>query len=855
MTFTAHSPETAGEQQSPQPVAQGVFITVHGHFYQPPRENPYLDVIERQGSAAPFHDWNERICHECYRPNAFARIENDQGEVADIVNNFEYLSFNIGPTLMSWLKTHDLEVYQKIIEGDRRSAARLNGHGNAIAQVYNHIIMPLANKRDKYTQIRWGKADFRQRFGREPEGIWLAETAIDADTVEALIDEGLKFTILAPSQAQRCRPLATEDDPDPQWHEVGGGQIDPSRPYRCHIQDGRYLDIFFYDGPISRDMGFNEVLSSADHFAGRLGQAIHGDHRPSQIISVATDGETFGHHKKYTEKCIAYSLTQGFPARGWQVTNYGHYLSLFPPTWEVELKPVTAWSCSHGVERWQSDCGCAGGGAWNQQWRSPLRRSLNWLRDRLEAIYDYLGPSFFQDPWGARDEYVEILLHRNHQETQQIEVVEQFLARHQCRQLNPAEQVDGLRLLEMQRHALLMFTSCGWFFEEISRPEGVQILRYGARAIELAAEVSGQQLEKQFLEILALAVPNIKTYRDGRDLYQQMVLPSQVTFKQVVAHYALSSLFHLEGERSRLYCYDLKQIDYQKQQLGSLTLAVGHVSLTSSITWENNHYVFAVVHLGGWEFHCGIKPFGGRGDYAKLKEELFASLHGASVVELILVMGTLLGEHSFNLKGLFTEERHRIMDQLTRKTKQHLDQLYSQIYRDNYSILLAFQREELPVPQELQVAADVALSARCKLVLAQLQSLWDQREDTLGKLQELGAIAEEARLLQSELEIPQAREVLERLTRQSLQYLLYSSEPATLDLEIQILHQFITVGKQLGLGLDLHRVQELYFEYFHREFKPHCLMGDRPSGACRWSEKQFNRLLELGKKLRVAVEP
>ncbi|HEY9659721.1 MAG TPA: hypothetical protein V6C65_14790, partial [Allocoleopsis sp.] len=405
----------ASDPHTPDPLktATGVYVTLHGHFYQPPRENPYLNVIERQPSAAPLHDWNERIHYECYRPNAFARVLNDREQVIGIVNNFEYLSFNIGPTLMSWLERHDVEVYQRILAADRKSCERLNGHGNAIAQVYNHIIMPLANERDKYTQIRWGKADFRSRFGRDPEGMWLAETAVDYATLEALVAEGIKFIVLAPSQAQRCRPIPTAEHPHPDWLEVGGSQIDPIQPYRCYLRrsqaagfnasledqiatngseeghndattpDFPYIDIFFYDGPISRDMGFNDVLSSSGHLAGRIGQAIRGDHRPAQLIAAATDGETFGHHKGGTEKALAYAFTTEFPQRGWTVTNFAHYLSLNPPTWEVELKPVTAWSCSHGVDRWQADCGCGGGGGWHQQWRKPLRDSLDWLRDQL----------------------------------------------------------------------------------------------------------------------------------------------------------------------------------------------------------------------------------------------------------------------------------------------------------------------------------------------------------------------------------------------------------------------------------------------------------------------------------------
>lgn len=585
----------------PLKTAQGVYITVHGHFYQPPRENPYLDTIERQPSAHPYHDWNERIHYECYRPNAFARIMNHQQELVGIVNNFEYLSFNIGATLMSWLEKYDPEVYQRILEADLKSRERLNGHGNAIAQVYNHIILPLANRRDKITQIRWGKEDFHSRFGRDPEGMWLAETAVDYPTLEALIEEGIKFIILAPSQAERCRLIDREDESETEWHEVGGSQIDPTRPYRCFVDGNRYIDIFFYDGPISRDMGFNDVLETADNFAHRIGQAVRGDQRTSQLISVATDGETFGHHKGGTEKCIAYACSEKFAEHGWTVTNYAHYLSICPPTWEVQLKPVTAWSCAHGVGRWQDDCGCASGGGWHQKWRRPLRDSLDWLRDQLIAVYQKTGSKFFGDPWLARNEYIQVLRDRSKHK------VEAFLQRHQLRELSAEEKIDALRLLEMQRHALLMYTSCGWFFEEISRPEGVQILRYASRALELAGEVAGVHLKQEFILGLAAASSNVATFGNGQKVYQELVAPAQVSFHQVAAHYAISSLFTKYRPQELIYCYEVEQLDYQKQQMGTLTLCVGQVRLTSEITWESQHIVFAVVHLGGWIFTVALQ--------------------------------------------------------------------------------------------------------------------------------------------------------------------------------------------------------------------------------------------------------
>ncbi|ACK69152.1 glycoside hydrolase family 57 [Gloeothece citriformis PCC 7424] len=856
MTFTAE-PKTAESLTQPQKgldplkTAMGVYVTVHGHFYQPPRENPYLDTIERQPSAYPFHDWNQRIHHECYRPNAFARILNDDGEVVGITNNYEYLSFNIGPTLMSWLQTYDIEVYQRIIEADKKSAQRLNGHGNAIAQVYNHIILPLANEKDKYTQIRWGKQDFYHRFGRQPEGMWLAETAVDYPTLEALINEEIKFIILAPSQAERCRPFPTENDPEPEWLEVGGGQIDPTRPYRCFIEDGRYLDIFFYDGPISRDMGFNDLLASADFFVGRLGQAVKGDHRPSQLISVATDGETFGHHKHGTEKCIAYSCRIAFPQRGWTVTNYAHYLSICPPKWEVELKPVTAWSCVHGVDRWQDDCGCGGGGEWHQKWRRPLRDTLNWLRDQLVEIYEETAKTYFNDPWLARDEYIEVILDRS------PEKVTQFLTRHQSHPLSESEQVDALRLLEMQRHTLFMFTSCGWFFEEISRPEGTQILRYAGRAMELAAEVTGVHLEKEFIDRLILAPSNVLELRDGAEVYRKLVIPAQIAFEQVAAHYAINSLFTTYAQKQRVYCYDAQQLDYQKQQLGALTLAVGQVHLVSRITWESRHLVFGVLHLGGWDFHCCIQNYAGRSAYTKLKDTLLDTLSQASVVQTVLEMSRLFGDQSFSLQHLFAEERHRIMQQVTDRTKQRLDQLYTQVYRDNYGILAAFHRDELPVPQELQVAAEIALSHRCLKVVATLEPSIDDHLGMMTHLADLEAIAAEANHLRCKLNIPDAKKTLERLILSRLWQLLQNENPDTLEEDIQLIEKMIEVGEQLHLGLSLDKAQELYYTVLYQQILPHCVDSNyaiEPS-ACPWTISQICPVLKLGEKLAVDVSP
>ena len=864
LSAVAKLQDDAGIGNDPLRTATGVYVTVHGHFYQPPRENPYLDTIERQPSATPFHDWNERIHHECYRPNAFARVLNERGDVIGIVNNYEYLSFNIGPTLMSWLERYDVEVYQRILEADRKSCDRLNGHGNAIAQVYNHIIMPLANERDKYTQIRWGKEDFRSRFGRDPEGMWLAETAVDYPTLEALVAEGIRFIVLAPSQAERCRLIPNDEQPVSQWIEVGGSQIDPTRPYRCFLANGKHIDIFFYDGPISRDMGFNEVLSNSHHFAGRLSQAVRGDHRPAQLISVATDGETFGHHKGGTEKCLAFAFTQEFPTRNWTVTNFAHYLSINPPTWEVELKPVTAWSCAHGVDRWQEDCGCGGGGLWHQKWRRPLRDALDWLRDKLTKVYEETGSKLFLDPWQARDEYIQVVRDRS------AANVDHFLTRHRKRKLTPAEQVDALRLLEMQRHALLMYTSCGWFFEEISRPEGVQILRYAARALELAGEISGIQLEKGFLRRLTQSLSNVDFFKHGGEVYRQLVVSAQISFKQVVAHYAISSLYTTYPQQQRIYCYEAQQLDYQLQRLGSLTLAVGQVRLVSEITWESSHLVFAVLHLGGWDFHCCIQPFAGRRAYSQLKDKLFDALKQASAAQMILAMTPLFNGESFSLQDLFAEERHRIMALLSHETLTRLDQLYSQVYRDNYGVLMAFHRDELPVPQELQVAAEIALSHRCVTSIKALEQEISDPQLSWSHLAELEAIATEANHQRARLKIPEVKQALEKLILRSLWQLLHDANLGTLEADIHRIDRLIELGNQLHLGLSLDRCQELYFSCLNSHIEPQCRLAiqcqlsseENHSGEAGeflsiaktdWSTTQLRRLLQLGERLAVDV--
>ena len=446
------------------------YLCIHGHFYQPPRENPWLEAVELQDSAYPYHDWNERISAECYGPNSTSRILNGDGRIEKIVNNYKRISFNFGPTLLSWLEGNDPETYQAILEADRESRKAFSGHGSALAQGYNHLILPLANRRDKYTQVLWGIRDFERRFGRMPEGMWLPETAVDLESLQILEEAGIRFTILAPHQAARVR---RKDGGD--WQDVSGGRIDPTIPYELRLPSGQAICLFFYDGLISRAVAFEGLLRSGEVFAGRLLEGF--PETPSafpRLLHIATDGETYGHHHRWGEMALSFALQHIDSNRFARVTNYGEFLDVFPPTHEVEIFENTSWSCVHGIERWRGNCGCNSGGHpdWNQEWRSPLREALDGLRDDLSGLFEKAGSALLKDPWAARDGYIEAVLDRS------PENVSGFLRGHAIRELSGKQATEVLKLLEIQRYALMMYTSCGWFFDELSGIETVQVLQY-----------------------------------------------------------------------------------------------------------------------------------------------------------------------------------------------------------------------------------------------------------------------------------------------------------------------------------------------------------------------------------------
>ncbi len=681
-------------------------IVVHGHFYQPPRENPWTREVQREPGAEPFHDWNERIFHECYRANAYARVLDEQSRVESIINNYQHISFNFGPTLLSWMERHHPITYGRVLEADRESAIRRGGHGNAIAQAYNHCILPLCNERDRRTQLRWGLADFRHRFGRTSAGIWLPETACSHEILEALIEEQVKFTILSPYQAAKVRRFG-----DDEWLDVTGGRIDPTMPYAYFHRDGsgRSVDVFFYDGPKSRAIAFEGLLSSSTRFLDHLTGHQDGE---GGMISVATDGESYGHHFSFGDRCLAHAFTAEAIRRGLQITNYAEYLEQSPPTHEVLISEGpdglgSAWSCAHGVGRWFRDCGCHTGGhdGWNQAWRSPLRHALDLLRDELEVIFDDTGREYFEDPWAARDDYVDVLLNGS-------QVRDAFFARHAKRALSSEDRIQALELLETQHHGMLMYTSCGWFFSDVSGIETQQILKYAGRALDFAEPLAPPNLRDRFLEQLSEARSNWPIEGNGADVFRKRVDTSRSTPKRIVANVAMSSLVEDLGDTGEMGGYLYRRNAFATRRNGRLRLGMGMVDLVDTQTERAHRFAAGALHLGGVDFYCAVKPDVSAETFPRDSEALLSSFAVLSVPAMLRQLADLLGPEEFGLEHLLPETREQISSNIMGELVRRFSEQYANLYEDNQRTLNILQSLGFEVPRELRTAAEFTLGQR-----------------------------------------------------------------------------------------------------------------------------------------------
>jgi len=796
------------------------FICIHGHFYQPPRENPWLEAVETQDSAHPYHDWNERITAECYEPNATSRMLDARDRIVKIVNNYASISFNFGPTLLSWLEQSEPATYAAIIDADRMSGDRFGGHGSAIAQAYNHVILPLANPRDKQTQVRWGIRDFEKRFGRKPEGMWLPEAAVDTDSLEVLAAEGIAFTILEPHQAKSIN-----------------GSIDPTKPYRCNLPSGKSIDIFFYDGPISRAVAFERLLARGENLAHRLLAAFSESKTQTQLVNIATDGETYGHHHRFGDMALAYAIDYINERKLARIANYSQFLAENPPSDKVEIVERTSWSCSHGVRRWQLDCGCnaAAPAGWNQQWRAPLREALDWLRDECVTIFEEYGKRVLLEPWEARNDYIDVVLDRSDDN------VERWLKRH----VAPASAgADGLKsvphvleLMEMQRNAMLMYTSCGWFFNDISGIETVQVLKYAGRVLQFAEKISGRALELDFLRRISAARSNVAKEGDAQQIYEREVKAARLDLRRVAAHYAVASLFSNFSSEEAIYCYRVRQEDFETYRAGRAKMAIGSITVTSMITREESHFEFTVIHLGETELTGGVRPASGAALYESMKRDLSEDMRVNGIASVIRVLDEYFAEPLLSIRALFRDEQRRILNLLCDATLHEAESAFRQLH-ERYDPLMRFHAAlGVPLPGVLRTAAEFDVNMQLRrllefeeLPLSEIEILLRESRDERVRLDESTLLSLERAVERSAREVAAKPEDFERLERWEA---------------------IVTLMRESQVNVDLRKPQNEYYK-MRKIVRPVVAAnaGNGSSAANRWLQ-HFDA---LGEKLAISAE-
>lgn len=803
------------------------YVCVHGHFYQPPRENPWLEEIEMQDSAYPYHDWNSRITAECYAPNAISRILDSEKKIIDLVNSYSKISFNFGPTLLSWMKRCEGETYQAILDADKQSQKFFSGHGSAMAQCYNHMIMPLANAKDKRAQVFWGIEDFKSRFKRYPEGMWLPETAVDLETLDIMAEYGIKFTVLAPHQARRVKKLD-----DKKWKDVDGGRIDPRLPYVCRLPSGRTIALFFYDGPIARDVAFGGLLGNGENFANRLMSVFSEESANAELAHIATDGETYGHHHRFGDMALAYCLYDIESKNRAKITIYAEFLELFPPEYEVEVFENSSWSCMHGIERWRDNCGCQAGQypSGKQQWRAPLRGAMDWLRDNLVSIYEQHAGELIRAPWAAREHYISVVHDRS------PENVSRFISEFAARSLNTDERIKVLKLFEMQRCAMLMYTSCGWFFDEISRIETTQIMRYAARAMQLAKEISGISLEDSFMGLLRRAPSNIAAMENGYVVYERFIKTGVLDLLRVGVHYAISSIFEDYGPTASIYCYTIDSRDRQRFDMGKQRLVMGTAAVHSNITGEMADISFVVLHFGDHNVVGGARAYRGREQLVAMQEEIKESFMRAEVSEIIRLIDTHFATHNYSLWHLFRDEQRKILDQIFDTALSEIENSFRQIYEVHYPLMQAVTGICVPLPRYFSTVVEFILNADMRRFFEGNNLNTVRLRKITGEIQRCGIHMDKVTI-----GFMISRKINELVSR-------LSSEDGDLLDNIVIILRLL---EPLGLDLNLWKSQNKYFFVGKQMFSQMRLKAeDGDTRAVKWVE----HFLQLGDFLKVRIE-
>ena len=766
-------------------------FVIHAHFYQPERLNPWTSELDPEPTAAPDRDWNARILRQCYRPNGAARIFDAAGRVERIVNNYERLSFNFGPTLLSWLERHDPRAYGKILDGDWRSALRL-GHGNALAQAYNHMILPLANAADRRTQIRWGLADFRHRFARDAEGMWLPETACNPDVIDDLIDAGVSFTVLAPYQAARVRFAGGE------WEDAAG-RLDTGRPYRHAHSDGsgRSIAVFFYDGALAQSMAFDAATVDAHVLLERIASS----RSDAGVVHAALDGETFGHHHPFGELGLAYALFEAAAQRGLQPTNYGSILAANPPVDDVEVVggEGTAWSCSHGVGRWYRDCGCATDSqpGWDQQWRTPLRDALDTVRAAAIAVFEERGRDLLLDPWAARDAYIQVRLGAL--------APADFLERHARGALTDRRQEDTWALLESQRNAMVMYTSCGWFFADVSGIETVYVLRYAARVLGWLDELGVEPGTEEVLEILSKARSNKPGGATGADVWRNQVEPAAVTRTRVAAHTALLGLVRSLPAHDQTGNYQVTLSEHRSESRGRLRLSVAHTVVTGRTTGRAGEYAVVALHLGGLDFHGVVAEYPGDEAFHTACERLWEAFPTAGMVSLLQLVGTLFRGETFGLEQALPDGRQEVVGAIFSDLTARFGEQYARLYHDHQRILESLTAAGYQLPRDLRAAAQLTLSDQLERELAAAAARGNSGTESFAAVRDILGIAakQDYRLDITAVEQHVGKAVTEAAA---------TAAASLASADVGELERWLELAGELGITLDLSAAQEHVYE-------------------------------------------
>ncbi len=757
-----------------------VRFVVHGHFYQPPRENPWTGILDREPSAAPHHDWNERVFLECYRSNAYARILDERGRVLRIVNNYEHMSFNFGPTILSWMEAHHPITYGRILHADAVSRER-RGFGNALAQAYNHTILPLDHPRDARTQVRWGLIDFKKRFGRKADGMWLPETAASDDVLAILAEEGVGFTILSPYQAARTRELGST-----QWSRVPPRS---NRPYRWlhHDGSGRFVDIFFFDAGKAKEVAFERALSTSQRFMDMLAAGT------SDVAAIATDGETYGHHFIYGDRTLAHAFEREGPHRGVEFTNYAVVRSESIPTHEVELvEGGSAWSCAHGVGRWSRDCGCSSGGGpgQHQRWRAPLRAALAWLRDQTHEVYEEEASALLADPWDARDAYAEVM-HEG------PATFEKWSRRFSRKNLSNDDLIRTRTLLEMERQSLLMFTSCAWFHHDVSGIETAQVLKYASRCMDFMEELGRPPVESSFLEALQDAESYIPDEGTGSDVYRRAVSRARVTPKRAVAHIGIESLLEEPANGGRIGGHSFELARFERGQSGPFTLSCGWVKLISESTSRPYQLAFAALHLGGIDFYGTVTDRIGKEAFPELSRNLLDALDESSLPSIVRRMHEIFGPEEFQLTDLLPEGAESLANKVFESLVSRFSEAYANLYRDHGRTLDMLHGAGFKLPAELRAAAEFTLKQRFQEEIARQ-----------GQSQDPGAywhaieIAQQVTASGYKIDRTEATRVFEHLVNRAVQQAVRTGD------EVDAVRGLVDLIRKLALPVRFDQAQE-----------------------------------------------